>query len=387
MNKEPNAFDAAALSSGLAVGPVVPNSGGAVDRLPPVPTPAAPRPSQGADSALLRRRSRGWEVGLPAYADARGRTPPVIIAVGGGKGGVGKSLVSANLAVRLAASGRNVVAIDLDIGGANLHTYFGLQSPRYNLADAIVYQQKSLRDVILPTSVDGVSIIAGGREEAWAHSGTMESAALQRLYEGLMAARGVGAADIVILDLGAGIQRHTLDSFTMAHLGILTVLPEPTSIENAYLFLKTSLFRLIENVGEKIGAAATAEAIKAALLTPDADQAGVRRPSGYAERLRQLGQVYPGFISQLSVALAGRSVGICVNQVRSQKDIDVGKSMELIGERYFGYHTQYCGYLNYDEAAWKSLRNRRPLTVDFPHSALARRFSELARAVFGSLGL
>jgi flagellar biosynthesis protein FlhG len=85
-------------------------------------------------------------------------------------------------------------------------------------------------------------------------------------------------------------------------------------------------------------------------------------------------------------ALAGRTLGIAVNQVRCQKDIDVGKSMELIGERYFGFQTRSCGYLNYDEAAWKSLRNRRLLVVDFPHSVLSRRFSDLARLVLSNLG-
>ena len=72
--------------------------------------------------------------------------------------------------------------------------------------------------------------------------------------------------------------------------------------------------------------------------------------------------------------------------MRSQKDIDVGKSMELIAERYFGFNCRSCGYLNYDEAAWKSLRNRRLLVVDFPHSVLSKRFSELSRLVLSNLG-
>ena len=66
-------------------------------------------------SPVLTRRHAGWVLGLPAYLDPGERRPPVIVAVGGGKGGVGKSLVSANLAVRLAATGKKVLAIDAPV--------------------------------------------------------------------------------------------------------------------------------------------------------------------------------------------------------------------------------------------------------------------------------
>ncbi len=344
--------------------------------------PLVPRgPATGPLSPLLAKRQRGWELGLPSYVDVRGRIPPVIIAVGGGKGGVGKSLVSANLAVRLAATGRKVVAIDLDIGGANLHTYFGVSAPKVNLADAVIFKSRTFGEVLTPTPIDGVQLIAGGREDAWGGTGSIDRAVLRSTFDAIVSAKENGHADFVILDLGAGTHRHTIDFFGAAHLGLTTVLPEPTSIENAYLFLKTTLFRLVENVGERLGSTDTAEDVKALLLSGEGGRAG------YADKLRQAAATYPGFVSQVAMALAGRTIGIAINQVRCQKDIDVGRSMELIGERYFGFITRYCGYLNYDEAAWKSLRNRRLLVIDFPHSILSRRFSDLTRAVLSNLGL
>ena len=335
-------------------------------------------------SPLLQSRQRGWELGLPAGVETCGRTPPVIIAVGGGKGGVGKSLVSANLAARLAATGRKVLAIDLDFGGANLHTYFGLGVPKLGLADALLSRHKSLLEVSLPSPVDGVRIVAGGREEAWEADFPGGRGVHPALFEALLASKEVGQADFVVLDLGAGTHRHTIDFYALAHLGIITVLPEPTSIENAYLFLKTSLFRLIDNVGEKLAAKQVADEIKNALTAPAGP--GAAGATGYAEKLRQAAMYHPGFVGQVAQALSGRTLGIAVNQTRSQKDIDVGKSMEVIGERYFGFQTRCLGYLNYDEAAWKSLRNRRLLVVDFPHAVLSRRFSDLTRAALTQLG-
>jgi len=342
---------------------------------PPVPTRR-----ELIDPPLIQRRQRGYELGLAGMADLAGRRPPLIIAVGGGKGGVGKSLVSANLAVKLAATGRKVLAIDLDVGGANLHTYFGLSAPAVNLADAIVLRRKTLTEAIVPTGIDNVRIIAGGREEMWGGSGTIDRGMMKTFFDSVFALRAAGEADFVIFDLGAGTHQHTIDFFLAAHLGMLTVLPEPTSVENAYLFLKTTLVRLVANVGERLGSGETADEVRS-YLTSEEGRAG-----GYADKLRHLATTYPGFISHVAAALSGRTVGIAVNQIRCQKDIDVGKSMELIGERYFGFTTRYCGYLNYDEAAWKSLRNRRLLVMDFPHSVLARRVAELARSAITNLG-
>lgn len=339
----------------------------------------------GTATPFLEHRHRGWELGLPAYIErsAELAKPPIIIAVGGGKGGVGKSLVSANLAVRMAGNGVRVLAIDLDIGGANLHTYFGISAPAHNLADAIVYGRRTVPEVILPSGVHGVSLIAGGGEEAWGGANGIHEGTLRKLFQAIFSLKQMGLADLVILDLGAGTHRHTLDFFAAAHLGLMTVLPEPTSIENAYLFLKTSLFRMIENVGDNLGLPEVAGMTRRHLLSSDG---GGRGRGGYTDKLRFVAQEHPAFIQQVGLAMASRTLGIAINQVRGQKDIDVGKSMELIGERYFGFQTRYCGYLNYDEAAWKSLRNRRLLVVDFPHSVLSKRFTELARVMLSNLG-
>src|SRR5690606_32954394 len=102
----------------------------------------------------------------------------------------------------------------------------------------------------------------------------------------------------------AGTHRHTIDCFSLAHLGLMAVLPEPTSIENAYHFLRTTLFRYVDHVGRRLKAQDVAEAVKAALASPETSR-GATRLSGYAERLRQIATRYPEFVSQLRAVLAG----------------------------------------------------------------------------------
>lgn len=354
---------------------------------------------------LMDRRLRGWQLGLPSYvshetlvegiepgrslfplgADSNHITP-LMIAVGGGKGGVGKSLVTANLAVRLAATGLRVIVIDLDIGGSNLHTYFGINQPKFNLADVMIYRRKSLSEVLIQTPVERVRLIAGGGEEVWGGTGVITEHSLATLLQEMLVAGASLGGDVLLMDLGAGTQYHTLDFFLSAHLGLVTVLPEPTSIENAYLFMKMALFRLVEHIGVRTNDRLAAEMVKKRLLSEDISPTREHRVSGYAEKLRIIAYEYPHFVTQLALALSGRTLGLTMNQVRSQKDIDIGRSMELIGERYFGFHTRNCGHLNYDEAAWKSLRNRRLLVFDFPHSILAKKFSDLAKSVLNHLG-
>ncbi len=347
------------------------------DALPQIPVAAKRVP------ALLEARRAGWQAGLPPYVNVPDVALPTVLAVGGGKGGVGKSLISANLAVRLSKLGYRVLVVDLDFGGANLHTYFGMNTASVSLADFIMHGTRSFAEVMLPTPGGDVMFIAAAREAAWGSDSQLETIGLAKFWSAVLLARAQHQFDFVLLDLGAGTHRHTIDFFCGAHLGLVTVLPEPTSIENAYMFLKTALWRLIDHVGMRTNAVHATTEIKAALSASDGQGFQVR---GYSDRLRALAQRWPGLVNHIFSALNGRSVGIVVNQTRSQQDIDIGRSMELIGQRYFGLSTTSLGWLNYDDVAWKSLRNRRLLTVDFPHSVLTRRLTDVALKALSTLG-
>jgi flagellar biosynthesis protein FlhG len=189
--------------------------------------------------------------------------------------------------------------------------------------------------------------------------------------------------DVVVLDLGAGTHRHTMNFFITAHLGTVTILPEPTSIENAYVFLKSTLWNLITNIGENLGQQDVAEDLKAAI---SAIAAGSLE-RGYVDCLRQMSAHYPDFIRIVAGALQGRNMGIVVNQARSQNDMDIGKSMEHICHKYFGFQTAYLGHMNYDESVWKALRNRRLLVMDFPHSLISKRLSAIASKALDVFGI
>ena len=183
---------------------------------------------------LLNQEYR--EVTLPSPHSAK------IWAIGGGKGGVGKSLMTANISICLALMGHKVVAIDLDLGGANLHTCLGVPIPEKTLSDYFDKKVPDLAQLQTPTLIDNLSIISGARDSS--NSANMKQVHKTKILSTLRKIKG----DFIILDLGAGTAANTLDFFIVADKGILTVLPEPTSIENTYRFIKSVYHRKIKRL-------------------------------------------------------------------------------------------------------------------------------------------
>ncbi|MBC7661268.1 MAG: AAA family ATPase [Chitinophagaceae bacterium] len=335
-------------------------------------------------SAFVAQHYHNWKLGLPWETVLPSpKMMPAIIAVGGGKGGVGKSIVSANLAATIAQYGFRVLVVDLDLNCSNLHSHFGVSMPKKNLADFVLTQRVGFRDLMLPASIPNVAFIAGGKEEAWSEYMEQSSDHLLPLWQAIVASKQQSKVDIVILDLGAGTQRHTMDFFSAAHLGVVTVLPEPTSIENAYVFFKMTLWKLIENLGRRYHQPEVAQDIKAALSS----MVGGSLTTGYTSCFKELQLSYPQFIQDLQRTMQARCLGIMVNQARDQSDIDLGLSMEHVCQKYFGFASKSVGYLNYDEAVLKSLKNRRLLVSEFPHSMIAKRLSVAAAQSLKILGI
>ncbi len=335
-------------------------------------------------SAFVAQHYNNWKLGLPwETVLPHPRQMPAIIAVGGGKGGVGKSIVSANLAATIAQFGFRVLVVDLDLGCSNIHSHFGVSMPKKTLSDFMLTQRLGFRDIMLPASIPGVAFVAGGKEEAWSEYIERSSDHMLPLWQALVSCRTQSRVDVVLLDLGAGTSRHTMDFFSTANLGLVTVLPEPTSIENAYSFFKMSLWNLIDNLGRRYHQPEVAADIKAALST----MVGGSLSSGYSHCFRELALSYPQFVQDLQRTIGARCIGLLVNQARDQSDIDLGTSMEHVCQKYFGYPSKSIGYLNYDDAVLKSIKNRRLLVSEFPHSMIAKRLNVVAAQSLKILGI
>ena len=164
-------------------------------------------------------------------ADKQTRPLARVITVTSGKGGVGKSNTSINLAIQFRRLGKKVIILDADFGLANIEIMFGAV-PKHNLYD-LIYQGKNIREIITWGPME-VGFISGG-------SGIAGMSNLSRDYLGYIIQNLVqldAIADIIIVDTGAGIADAVLEFLVASGEILLLTTPEPTSITDSYSLLK-----------------------------------------------------------------------------------------------------------------------------------------------------
>lgn len=154
-----------------------------------------------------------------------------IIAISSGKGGVGKTSVTVNLAIALAKKGKSVTVIDADLGLANIDVVLGI-IPEYNLAD-VIYDQKKLEEVIIQ-GPENIQLISGG--SGMLDLLEMEKEEIIKLVQTLKELNS--SNDYILIDTGAGIDKSVLSFIEASTEVILIITPDPTSLTDAYAVLK-----------------------------------------------------------------------------------------------------------------------------------------------------
>lgn len=287
-----------------------------------------------------------------------------IWAVASGKGGVGKSFISSSLGLALANHGKRVVLVDLDLGGANLHTCLGLPQPRHSLSDFIAARQADINDFVESDGDGSPGLISGAAD-------ALEIANLKH-FQKQKIIRNLGRieADYIILDLGAGTSFNTLDFFLLADRGIVSVVPDPTSIENTYRFLKCATVRRLRE------APCQTRRLMARVLHQRGDSdRKIRTLASFMQAMRQL---HPQHAQLLQGELERQSLHLIVNQVMEPADTELGPSMALACSKYFGQRLHYLGHLNHDRQVMAALRQRKPLMRLFPQSRVAIHLEHMA---------
>ncbi|WCL48268.1 MinD/ParA family protein [Leptospira sp. GIMC2001] len=154
-----------------------------------------------------------------------------IIAIASGKGGVGKTTLSVNLAIAIAKAGHRVLIFDGDLGLANINVLLGI-IPKYNLYH-VVKGHKSLKDIIIQTQ-EGVDIIAGA--SGYSQLANLNDVQRNNLIKGFA---DLDNYDYMIIDTGAGISSNVIGLVMPADEVIVVTTPEPTSITDSYGLIKS----------------------------------------------------------------------------------------------------------------------------------------------------
>ena len=168
---------------------------------------------------------------------------PIIIPIAGGKGGVGKSFLAANLAMALASLGQATVAVDLDLGCSNLHSMLGLPNSYAGIGDyAHSESDDPLEAWLVTTSEPNLRFLSGdARMPFIADLNYTQVNILQSQLKGL-------PAQFLVLDLSAGTHNNTLDFFNLTNQGVVVTTSDSPALMNMLVFVKHCILRKIDRV-------------------------------------------------------------------------------------------------------------------------------------------
>lgn len=298
---------------------------------------------------------------MPAVADQTNEPKPRLLAIAGGKGGTGKSLIAANVGIFLATLGKRVVLVDGALGSANLHVFAGMGRPLHTLSELL--GDVPMADLVEPTPVPGLSIVTGAHDPAWASN--VSPAQSQRLLEGVRTLR----ADIVVVDVGSGAGSHTLDWFLEADIGVLVTVAEPISVELCYRFMRAAFLRQMQREG-------LSRAVGRLITKLPPCDGGIASPLDLYEHARE-GD--PELASAIGTQIARFRPHLVVNCARSKADMELGRAVAAAARRRLGPPVTYLGHLEYDEAVWAAVRRRRPLLVEHPEARVSKCIEKVTR--------
>lgn len=278
------------------------------------------------------------------------------VAIGGGKGGTGKSLIAVQLGILIAELGLRVVLVDADLNGANLHTFFGLEDPQYSLGHVLSGEQEA-RDVVLPTGVQELGLIAGLYQDLRDLSDASQA-------ERFSVSLGALDADITLWDVGSGAGAWQTRLFDQADVGILVSSPSFQGMERDYFFLRRLCLWKMQG----------------SLTSAPPSQGWLPMPWLTALRAQD-----PSRAHALRRALRKKPVYCLVNGISQIADSHLEREIAPVIRRFFGLQTVPLGSLEYDERLSITSASRRPFVFEFPDSRWVQQMRGVTEHLLGLL--
>lgn len=293
-----------------------------------------------------------------------------IIPIASGKGGVGKSLLSANLAIALGQQGKSVVLVDLDLGASNLHLAIGQHPGKASLGNWFL-ERTDFKDIIQPTDYENVSFIAGDNQVPDLTS--LKHTQKVKLIRNL---KNINT-DYVILDLGAGTHQFILDMFLLSPQGIIVSAPAVTATLNGYLFLKNATFRLLYTTFKK--------------GTPGREYLDLVKKNPESMQKLYIPQLIEGLKecdpdnTQLFInRMKQFRPRLVMNMIEDPKDADRAQRIKNSCNQYLGVELEFLGLMYRDMLQDKALSSQLPLVVYKPQSVLGQAIYRIADKVIAT---
>jgi flagellar biosynthesis protein FlhG len=289
-----------------------------------------------------------------------------ITAIAGPKGGVGKSTISANLAIALSRLGKRVIAVDLDLGASNLHVIFGMRDSKHSLDDFIQNRVKNLTDTIQDTDIENVGIIRGGDVPGIANMPYQKKMKLIRHLANL-------DFDLVVLDLAPGVSYNMVDFLIIAQRTLLVTTAEVPSLLNVYSLIKTAVFRRLNFFFKHEKCPELLELLESAKDFDNHPQ--LKTMEGF---FREASEINSDVTDSARKILSGLEPFLVVNRVRTENDANAGEVIRNIMKQYLSIESAVIMTIREDSAVGDAIARMKPIMTKTPYSPFSMDVKEIA---------
>lgn len=291
-----------------------------------------------------------------------------IIPIASGKGGVGKSVLAANLSIALAMMGHSTVAVDLDLGGSNLYTCLGIPNRYPGIGDFLRAGSVDFEDLLVETSIPNLKFLPGdGRTPFMANISHEQRLLLIRKLREI-------SARYVILDLGAGSVFNTLNFYGLAYKGIIISTFETPSVMNFIMFLRNFMFRVISNVVRP-----NQDALN--LLISAFQQPINAKPLTIRALLGQLADIDPKLALKAQQTCRSYHPRIIFNMGDHPDELNMLEKLDHTLRQGLSAEADYFGFIFYDDIVRQAAKNREILLTQYPRSVVSESIRQIARRI------
>jgi flagellar biosynthesis protein FlhG len=297
-----------------------------------------------------------------------------IIAVGGAKGGIGKSIITANLGIYLASLGLKTVLVDLDLGGSNLHLYLGYRSILQRSINDFLKKRVVSLDEVMIQSPHGPLLVGGDSSELG--SANIDFMKKMKLIKAINAIK----ADCIVLDLGGDTSYNILDFFLQADHGIVVTTRDSASYIGAYHFLKAAMYRKLNRLtgmesrsGEEKNSDLE-KYIRESTMSGDGQSAKTIN-----ELVTSIREEHPQYLSTVMKAVWGFNPYLVVNRLPiGVGPEEVAGKIQSVARRWLAREVKLLGSIGRHPDVERSAIDLVPAITRYPRSTFATEIASIA---------
>ncbi|MDP6248119.1 MAG: P-loop NTPase [SAR324 cluster bacterium] len=287
-----------------------------------------------------------------------------IITLGGGKGGIGKSIMCTNLAVGMALSGQKVVLMDGDFGASNLHALLGISHPPYGFQDLFTNSRLDPESLLIETGIDNLKFISSAGDNPG--SANIDPERVQTIISFLKQLK----AHTVILDLGPGTSFNVLDFFNIHDQCIVMSTPEVTSVMKTFSFVRAALFRKISLHLKD------APELQRLVDHSHPSQADVETCT--IDILREnIKKVDGSQTEEVEKIIRSFKPEVIINRVRNKKDLQTGDNLTSLVKKFLDVDLKYLGHVIESDQVRDSVEEMVPFLIKDPQSTPSKNLQEI----------